>query len=68
MINTSKKKLVEPEIKNKRSAAKAKGKKQASFQSEFGNWVAEMEKQVESTRQSELLTQNDYAIQINAQG
>ena len=38
------------------------------FAEEFNGWIVELEQQIESTRRSELLTQEDYAIQINAQG
>lgn len=43
-------------------------KRRKEFEEEFNRWISELEQQIESTRRSELLTQEDYAIQINAQG
>lgn len=37
------------------------------FEEEFSRWIAEMEEQMESTRRSEQLTQEDFAVRINAQ-
>jgi len=41
---------------------------QNNLEEEYKQLIAELEQQVASTRRSELLTQEDYAIQINAQG
>lgn len=35
------------------------------FERQFAEWIAEMEAQIESTRQSEILTADDYGIVIN---
>lgn len=37
------------------------------FEEEFSEWLYKMEEQIESTRESEQLTQEDFAIRINMQ-
>lgn len=39
---------------------------QEEFEREFAEWIAELEAEIESTRRSEMLTADDYAIVINA--
>lgn len=39
-----------------------------NFSQEFRQWVAEMKKEIESTKESEQLTKEDLAVRINAQG
>lgn len=35
------------------------------FEREFAEWIAELERQIESTRRSEILTAEDYGVVIN---
>lgn len=44
-----------------------RAEKQDQFEREFNEWVTEMEEKIESTRRSEQLTQEDFAVRINAQ-
>jgi hypothetical protein len=46
----------------------SESKERKEFVEEFNEWMKKLEEQKASTRRSELLTQEDYAIQINAQG
>lgn len=68
MKNPSEKRSVKQEVVGKNPMTRVISKEHTKFEAEFNNWIIELEEQAESTRQSELLTQEDFAIQINAQG
>lgn len=40
--------------------------RQSDFEEEFNGWLEELDREIESTRRSEQLTEKDYSIRINA--